>query len=353
MPKTTSKSARRVNVAVVGLGFMGLMHLRAWQKIKHANIVAVCGRSRLPVNGKLAGVAGNFAGADEIQLGRNVKVYSDFETLLADERIDLVDLCTPTSLHHLQAMAALKSGKHVLCEKPMAQTAALAQKVKAAADQAMTRKKFFMPGMVVRFWPEWAWLKQTVESGTYGKVLAARFRRVAGRPGWNKNVEKGNSGGALLELHIHDADFVQFLFGRPTRVFATGRSVFSGAIDHVVAQYQVDSGAVVHAEGSWLMTGKHGFRMAYTIAFEKATADYDSSRREEPLIVYETDRKPRVIKCRGAAFQDELSYLADCIMRDKPPAIVTALDGLNAVKICEAEGKSIRTGRVVKLDWNA
>jgi predicted dehydrogenase len=353
MPKATSQKARRVNVAVVGLGFMGIMHLRAWQKIKHANIAAVCGRSRLPMDGKVAGVAGNLAGSGDLQLGRGVKVYSDFNALLADENVDLIDICTPTPLHHVQAIAALKAGKHVLCEKPMASAAALAEKIKAAADEAMRRKKFFMPGMVVRFWPEWAWLKQVVESGIYGKVLAAGFRRVTGKPSWNKNFEKGKSGGALLELHIHDADFVQFLFGVPTNVFATGRSVFSGAIDHVVAQYQVASSAVVHAEASWLMTGKHGFRMAYTVAFEKATADFDSSRQAEALRVYEADRAPRVIKCKGAgAFQGELSYLADCIQRGRPPSVVTAQDGLNAVRICEAVGKSIKTGRVVKLNFS-
>jgi predicted dehydrogenase len=283
-----------------------------------------------------------------------VKIYSDLNALLADEEVELIDLCTPTPLHHVQAIAALKAGKHVLCEKPMAQTAALAEKIKAAADEAKERKKFFMPGMVVRFWPEWAWLKQAVESGTYGKVLAARFRRVTGKPSWNRNFEKGKSGGALLELHIHDADFVQFLFGPPTSVFATGRSVFSGAIDHVVAQYQVAGDAVVHAEASWLMSGKHGFRMAYTVAFEKATADFDSSRPAEALCLYEADRAPRVIKCKGeGAFHNQLSYLADCILRGQPPATVTAQDGVNAVRICEAAGRSIKTGRVVKLNFNA
>src|SRR6202012_698414 len=101
----------------------------------------------------------------------------------------------------------------------------------------------------------------------------------------------------------------------------------------------VAGGAVVHAEASWLMTGKHGFRMAYTVAFEKATADFDSTRQTESLCLYEGDRAPRVINCKGApAFQGELSYLADCIQRGQPPAVVTAQDGLNAVRICEAAG---------------
>src|ERR1700743_1190973 len=112
MKKTAAKSGRRVNVAVVGLGFMGMMHLKTWQKIKQARIVAVCGNTRLPVNGKLAGVAGNLAGSDDATLPRDVKVYSDFDALLADDNVELVDLCTPTLLHDVQAIAALKSGKH-------------------------------------------------------------------------------------------------------------------------------------------------------------------------------------------------------------------------------------------------
>jgi len=102
------------------------------------------------------------------------------------------------------------------------------------------------------------------------------------------------------------------------------------------------------------MSGRHGFRMAYTVAFEKATADFDSSRPAEALYLYEADRAPSVIKCKGeGAFHNQLSYLADCIQRGQPPDVVTARDGLNAVRICEAAGKSIQTGRVVKLNFNA
>ena len=147
----------RVNVAVVGLGFMGVPHLKAWQKIKRARIVAVCGASRLPVNGRLGGISGNIAGSDGVVLGRSVKVYPNFDELLAVSGIDLIDLCTPTPLHHLQAIAALKSGKHVICEKPMARTSVEAEEIVVAARAARSKGVFFMPAMVMRFWPEWAW----------------------------------------------------------------------------------------------------------------------------------------------------------------------------------------------------
>src|SRR6266480_4297539 len=246
--KKTKNPPREVNVAVVGLGFMGVTHLRAYLQNSSARIAAVCDSVRLPVNGVLAGVAGNVKKSDDIHLGPQVKVFRKLEEVLADPEIELVDLCTPTPLHPEQSIAALKAGKHVLCEKPLARTSASAREiVKAAACAA----GFIMPAMCMRFWPGWSWLKEAVQKQTYGKVLAARFRRLSELPTWSKQgtYTGGNDlGGALFDLHIHDTDFVQFLFGRPASVFSTGVTRDSGSIDHVVTQYNYPNGPAVYAE---------------------------------------------------------------------------------------------------------
>src|SRR5215468_8659111 len=145
-----------LRVAVVGLGFMGVTHLRAYQETDGAKIVAVCDAVRLPVNGVLQGVAGNVKKSDDIHLGPRVRVYRKLEEVLADSEVELVDLCTPTPLHADQAIAALKGGKHVLCEKPLARTSAAASKILRAAQNA---PRFIMPAMCMRFWPGWSWLK--------------------------------------------------------------------------------------------------------------------------------------------------------------------------------------------------
>src|SRR6185503_13761303 len=146
--------------------------------------------------------------------------------------------------HPELAIAALKAGKHVLCEKPLARTSQLARQIVESAEDA---KGFFMPAMCIRFWPEWAWVKNAIHEKTFGLVLGARFRRVAQPPGWGHQhfLSGEKSGGALLDLHVHDVDFVQFCFGRPRAVHATGYRKFSGAVDHVVAQYHFASGAMV------------------------------------------------------------------------------------------------------------
>lgn len=345
--KRAQTSRRKVNVAVVGLGFMGVTHLKAYRQIPGARLVAVCDAVRLPVNGVLAGVSGNIHSSDALDLGRNLRTYRRLEDLLADAEVDLVDLCVPTPLHPSQAIAALRSGKHVLCEKPLARTSALAREIVKAARVA---RGCFMPAMCMRFWPGWAELKGLVARRTYGRALTARFRRVSAPPGWSRaSYFKGDeSGGALLDLHIHDTDFVQFVFGRPRRVFSTGLSRFSGAIDHVVTQYEVAGGATVYAEGSWLLAS--GFNMSYTVMFERATLDYDSARGAQALQLSEEGRPTRTLKPKGVdGYVGELRHLIAAIQTGKKPTVVTAQDALSAVEICEAEEKSVRTGKVITL----
>ena len=209
-----------------------------------------------------------------------------------------------------------------------------------------------MPAMCLRFWPEWAWLKDTLASGSYGRLQAARFRRVAEAPAWGQKffLDGRLSGGALLDLHIHDTDFVQFCFGRPKSVFSTGFSKVSGAIDHVVTQYQVESGASVLAEGSWAMTKGFGFNMSYTAVFEHATADYDLARGNDALKLFEQDHEPRALRLDGGdGYTGELRHLLDCIRGGHQPSIVTAADGVGAIEICEAEERSVQSAQLVKL----
>jgi predicted dehydrogenase len=339
-----------VNVAVVGLGFMGVTHLKAYQKIPGARIVAVCDAVRQPENGVLAGVGGNVGTDDDARLDMNeVKAYRQLDEVLSDPRVDLVDICLPTSEHPRSSMAALKAGKHVVCEKPLARTSALAREIVQAAEFSST---YFLPAMCMRFWPGWDWLRETVQAGTYGPVLSARFRRVSSPPAWSKGtyLKGSDSGGALLDLHIHDVDFIQHCFGRPRRVYAQGVSKLSGAIDHVVGQFDLGHGAAISAEGSWIMGEGFGFNMAFTVILERAMVDYDLGRGPDALQLYEEGKAPRTISPEGTdGYVGELSYMVECVQNGRAPHRVTAQDALSAVELCEAEETSIRTGSIVTL----
>jgi predicted dehydrogenase len=338
---------RIINVGIVGLGFMAATHVKAYRQIPGVRIHAVCNPSGRHLDGDLTKVGGNIGANDPVKLDMaEVKGCRDQDELLNDPAIDLIDICTPTILHPEMFAAALRVGKHVICEKPVARTSVLAREMAALADAAKT---YAMPAMCLRFWPEWAWLKEAIEKNTHGKVLSARFRRMAEPPAWGqKHFTRGaQSGGALLDLHIHDVDFVNFLFGRPKRVFAQGYTQYTGAIDHVVAQYEVASGAIVHAEGSWTMAPGFGFSMGYTVNFERATADYDIVRAPDNLLkLFRPGQPAETVKCPGPdGYVGELQHLVDSIRAGRPPAVVTMRDGVTAVEICEAEERSIQSGQ--------
>lgn len=344
----SATSEKPVNVAVVGLGFMGVTHLRAYLANPQARVVAVCDAMRVPVNGVLAGVSGNITKSDDINLGSDVKVYRTSEELFADADVELVDLCTPTPLHAAQVIGALNAGKHVICEKPLARTSAEAREILAVAAKS---PGILMPAMCMRFWPGWSWLKQAVTEETYGKVLAARFRRDSALPAWSQQGTYSGGqdlGGALLDLHIHDTDFVNHLFGKPAGVFSSGVLGDSGAINHVVTQYNYPNGPNVSAEGSWLLT--QGFNMSYTLLCQQATLDFDLARGDKALIISETGKEPRVVDTgEGDGYSKEIDYIIGCVAKQQAPTIVTALDGMTALEICEAEERSIRSGAPVKL----
>jgi predicted dehydrogenase len=344
-----TEERKKINVAVVGLGFMGMTHLRAYLASDSARVVAVCGLSRLPVNGVLRGVKGNIeTGTDDIQLDAQVKAFRKIEDVLADGDVELVDICTPTPAHPEQCIAALKAGKHVLCEKPLARTSAAAREILRVAESS---PGFLMPAMCLRFWPGWSWLKKVAQEEIYGRILAARFRRVSEMPGWSKQGIYGGGadlGGALFDLHIHDTDFVNFLFGRPRAVYSSGVINSAGTIDHVVTQYIYPGGPAVHAEGNWLLT--HGFNMSYTIHCERATLDFDLGRGAGAMQITEQGKPARAVHYdEPDGYAGEIRYMLDRITERRRPAIVDAGAAVTALEICEAEESSVRSEAVVTL----
>ena len=338
-----------IRVGIVGLGFMAAAHLRAYRKLPQGRVTALCSPSGRRLDGNFAGVSGNVGDQDPIQVDmKEVQAFTSFEQMLADGNIDVVDICTPTSSHVELTRAALRAGKHVLCEKPLARHAAEARSLRECERPG---GPFFMPAMCLRFWPEWRWLREAIVSGEFGKVLGASFRRVAEPPAWGQShFSKGEtSGGALFDLHVHDTDFVQFCFGRPQAVFASGYSKHSGAVDHLVTQYLVAGGPMVFAEGSWSMNRGFGFNMAYTVNFERATADYDLSRAPNPLRLCRDGQSEFIHPPGGDGYLGELEYFLGCIAAGKAPELVTLADAISAVEICEAEERSVQSRQIVQL----
>jgi predicted dehydrogenase len=273
-----------------------------------------------------------------------IRGMTDWRRLLEAQDVDVVDICLPTPQHLEVVTAALASGKHVLCEKPMARTLADGQAIAAAAAKA---KGFFMPAMCMRFWGEWEWLKQVVEEKRFGEVRSATFRRAASTPGgWFRDARL--SGGAILDLHVHDVDFIYHLFGKPKAVFSRGYSQQTSEIDHIVTQYLYDSPAVVSAEGSWAMADGFGFKMQLAMNFDRATVDFEYGR-DNPLMLYQNGKAEPVQTSRHTGYVGEIRYFVDCVKNGTRPTRVTAEDAVMGLRIIEAERHSVQSGKQISV----
>lgn len=328
------------NVGVIGLGMMGATHLDAYAKHPGARVVAVAERNEDLRHGRRR-AAGNIEGQAQgnAQLDAARK-YAEGMELIEDPDVDLVDICLPTPLHLEYAAAALKAGKHLLVEKPLARTAADAF---ALADLAAQAPGVAMPAMCMRFWPGWDWLKEAVDDRRFGRVLAAHFRRVSSHPQGRFYADGDASGGALLDLHIHDTDFVQYCFGTPDAVFSRGYSHITSATDHVATHYLYKDGPMVTAEGGWAMTAGFPFTMQYTVNFEQATAAFDIAA--DPKLRVTRGGRTEAVELPGTmGYEHEIGYVLRCIAANEKPKRVTLRDAAASVAITEFELASIRSG---------
>src|SRR5689334_6617744 len=209
-----------VKIGILGIGFMGVTHFKAARHIKGGKVVAICTRDKKKLAGDWRSVQVNFGGGGGVQDLRGIRAYADMCDLLADKEIDLVDICLPTPLHKPATLAAFKAGKHVLLEKPIEVSLKTADQMLAAAKKA---RRQFMIAQVLRFFPEFRYLKRCLETGEHGKMKALQLKRIISLPDWGSwNEDLKRTGGPAIDLHIHDTDFVNFLFGKPCAVSSTG-----------------------------------------------------------------------------------------------------------------------------------
>jgi len=346
---------KKVGIGIIGLGFMGTTHWGVYKGMKNARIVAIADVDAKKRRGDVSAVVGNIGGGDNskpLDL-TGVTVYESALALVNDADVDVVDICVPTPDHAAIACAALAAGKHVFCEKPLCRDAAQLAKIVAAAKKA---KGFFNVGLCVRAWPEYRHALEYYRSGKAGKMRSATFKRISpsvdGNAWRNWYMDGKASGGALLDLHIHDTDQVNCFFGLPNSVTAVGAEgvVSRGGVDHVVATYDYGDGRLVMAEGGWEQAKGATFEMSFNIVCEKATLKLDSTGYN---IFFKNGRKltPKLdVKAGPTGWHHELKYFVDCVAKGARPEKYQTLDSVvDSMRIVFAEERSVKTRKPVRL----
>jgi predicted dehydrogenase len=328
---------------------MGRMHYAHWHAQDGVEVAAICHTD--PDRLKSAtGTSGNTEAAGAAIEFDTIQLYSDFDEMLAEGNLDAVSITLPTDLHAAFSIKALEAGLHVLCEKPMALNVAQCDDMIAAAQRT---GKILLIGHCIRFWPEYARAKEIVDCGEYGTVVAVTFRRLGSIPAWSRSnwfTDEARSGGMVLDLHIHDTDYAQYLFGMPRAVRTFGARSLGLGLTHVVTQYLYGDDRLITAEGSWQMMPSFGFEMSFDIVLEKATLVYDNTR-EPPFRVCPLVGEaftPEVEE--GDGYSHEIAHFAKAIRGEKGKEVTTLEQSRNSVRIVEAEKESARTGKRVDLE---
>lgn len=346
-----------VGIGLVGIGFMGMIHYLAYGRLAGARVVALCSRDPKKLAGDWTSIHGNF-GPRGTQMDLSAhRRFGDYDELLADEEVELVDLCVPNQRHGAMAVKALEAGKHVIVEKPIALTDDDAARMVDAAKRANRR---LMVAHVLPYFPEFAYAREAVASGRYGALQAAHFKRVIARPDWSGDVaDLRTSGGPALDLHIHDTHFVDLVCGPPAAV--RSRGVFEdGVALHLDTQYLYGEGgpAVSALSGALSQAGRpftHGFELYLeqaTIAFESATLG-DQPYLAMPLSVIRPGGVVERPELPGAdpieAFVAELGSAVEAVATGTEAAPLSAELARRALGLCHAEIESARSGEVVSL----
>lgn len=315
---------KRIKVAVFGTGFMGRVHIEALRRLGNIDVVAVAGSSKER--------ARKFAGDVFVE-----KAVGDYRELLSDPQIDAVHICTPNSMHFEQAMMSMSSGKHVLCEKPLAASVEEGRKM-----LAMAHDRNIVHGTVynMRAYPQVQQMKQMRIAGMFGDI-----RIVQGTysqdwlfldTDWNWRIESGKSR-TFADIGTHWCDMVEHITGLQItslsanlETFIKSRKKPRGSVetfqgkdlrpdeytempieteDFGSMQFRMGPGTLGCMTTSQVSVGRKG-RLFIEIFGSKCSASWDAERPEE-LWIGHRDRPSELLLKDSVLFEESARSFVD------------------------------------------
>jgi predicted dehydrogenase len=329
-----------LRIGLLGAGFMGATHARAYAQIPGTQVAAILDQDSAKAS----------ALAQEV----DSRVEPDPEKILGDPTIEVIDITLPTPFHTDYVIRALQAGKHVIVEKPLALTVPEADAILEAAGRS---PRFLMVAHVIRFWPEYEALHTLIQSGRLGKPRLATAYRLSNMPQWaNWFRDPKKFGGAVLDLQIHDLDFMNLLFGTPRKISAIGMQDETRGWNHVITQLEYAAGQA-SVEASCSLPLDFPFTAGVRVVCEGGTLEYHfrsggaSFEQGQPtsyLLLHEPGRPNQAIPCpAGDGYVRELTYFSQCIQTGTPPTRITPAEARLAVQTALLSRTALEKGEAV------
>lgn len=307
-----------LNYGIIGFGGLGKAHFSNFEELKtkvnDVNLVAICdieeSQFKIQTETNLGG------GNDSLDLSK-YNLYTDFEEMLEKESLDFVITALPTYLHEKIAVEVMKKGIHVFSEKPIAINLEQAQNM---IDEAEKNNVKLMIGQCVRYFPEYVKLKEIIAKKEYGNVICADFYRLSQTPNWSWQhwmEDEEKSGGAILDLHIHDVDYMTYVFGKPKAI--TSRATNTNVKHDAVTTIFDYENMFVTVTGAWGLKDKYPFNAGFTVRMEKATAEFKNGK----FMLYTNEEAKEIeIKSENGYVSEVVDFI-DCIKNNKESEINT------------------------------
>lgn len=327
-----------LKIGLIGCGFMGGMHAACYAALENVQVVAVA--DVRPEKAK------------ELAAKSGAEIYENGEALIANADVDAVDICLPTYLHTHHAVLAMKAGKNVFIEKPVALTRDEAQLLLDTQKETGAQVQI---GQVIRFWDEYVWLKQEIDKNTFGTLRSATFKRLSALPDWaweNWLADAQKSGSVAQDMHIHDVDYMRYAFGDPATFKATVQRDENGVVQHIFVDFIYANGAAVAIEACWNYPAGFPFTAAFCVEFENATVVNDANG----LMVYPKNGeayKPTLEKSFDAGndiggnisdlggYYNELRYFVEHLNAGEPLTVAPLDEGVRSLNLILDELDSV------------
>lgn len=294
---------------------MGRMHANVYKQITEAQLVGC--------------VDLNPESADKFGSDFGIPAFHSLEDALAKVQCEVIDICLPTDLHKEWTVKAAGLGKNVFCEKPMARSL---EEADAMINACKSAGVSLFVGHCIRFWPEYVYLKKLVEDKTLGNLLSINLTRYGAFPKWASEKwtsSEQRAGGGVLDMHIHDTDFIHYLLGKPDSMVSFG-TIDDRGPGHVFTTMKYGK-IVAHLEGGWNFPQGTPFKHAFRAVFEKGAAIMDAG----PLTIYEEGKEnftPSFEKMSAegggnisdlGGYYHEIKYFVDRVSKGLPLETVT------------------------------
>jgi predicted dehydrogenase len=334
-----------LNVALIGYGNMSRTHLGAWRLNSNSRIKGVWGRNAAKVR--------TFAKAN------GVKPYPTLQSILDDESVDVVDVCTPSDTHAKFTIESLAAGKHVLVEKPMALTLTEADQMVEASERYSAK---LMVAHVLRFFPEYAKVLQLIKTGRIGRPIISRaFRGVPLPPlRWLWDIKR--SGGVVFDLAIHDIDFLMACYGeRVVRVYAKAAKLVHARIsahDFIIATLRFEGNGIAFVNGSFALPKASPLMTKLDIDGTQGMIQLDNQNSAPVMLTRNNgieSLSPQTLPWESYLhsmpldpFLAEISHFTECIRFNRQP-ITNGRVARRSLEVCVACLKSSKRNSPVNL----